>query len=122
MLTGQGEYQRLEALRNRRPLLDLQDGEIVELYQLEKRFSPTSYGEIVAVLSTFPPYLVDRPHLITSFVEVLYQAGQAAFRGITNREALRDLLESKRQIDSDLARAMQHHPAEFERGFAALPE
>jgi hypothetical protein len=122
MLTNQAEYERLQTLRNRRSLLDLQDGEIIELYRMEKRFSPTSYGEIVAVLSTFPPYLSDRPHLISPFIELFYQAGRAAFKGITGREALRELLTSKSQVDTDLAIAMQHHPAEFERCLAALPE
>lgn len=122
MLTDPAGYERLQNLRNRRPQLDLQDTEIVELYRLEKKFAPTSYGEIVAVLSTFPPYLADRPHLIVYFVEVLYQAGQAAFKGINGREALRELLASKSHVDSDLSQAMQLHPAEFERGLAALPE
>ncbi len=122
MLTEQAEFERLQALRNRRPLLDLQDTEISELYRLEKRFSPRSYGEIVAVLSTFPPYLADRPHLIGYFIEILYQAAQVAFKDFTGREALRELLASKSQVDTDLAQAMQRHPADFERGLAALPE
>lgn len=122
MFTEQAEFERLQALRNRRPLLDLQDAEIAELYRLEKHFSPRSYGEIVAVLSTFPPYLSDRPHLIVYFIEILYQAGQTAFKGFSGREALRELLASKSQVDADLDQAMQRHPVEFERGLAALPE
>lgn len=122
MLTDQAGYERLQNLRDRRPQLDLQDAEIDELYRLEKQFAPTSYGEIVAVLSTYPPYLAGRPHLIVYFVEVLYRAGQAAFKGITNREALRELLASKSQVDGHLTEAMRLHPAEFERGLAVLPE
>lgn len=118
----QNGYNRLVDLRERCHDLVLQDAEIFELYNLEKQFAPTSYGEIVAVLSSFPPYLAGRPQLIVPFVEALYRAGQAAFRGITNRESLRELLLSKSQVDSNLALAMQLHPAEFERGLAALPQ
>ncbi len=114
-------YERLVALRDRCQDLELQDAEIFELYGLEKRFAPTPYREIVAVLSTYPPYLPARPPLIVPFVEHLYRAGQAAFRGVTNRESLRELLASKSQVDSHIARAMQLYPAEFERGLAALP-
>ncbi|MBN9389567.1 MAG: hypothetical protein J0I20_16175 [Chloroflexi bacterium] len=118
----QNGYSRLADLRERCPDLELQDPEIFELYNLEKRFAPTPYGEIVAVLSTFPPYLTGRPHLIVPFVAALYRAGQAAFRGITDRESLRELLLSKSQVDANLRQALQLHPAEFERGLAALPQ
>lgn len=114
-------YERLAALREKCQDLELQDAEIIELYGLEKRFAPTPYGEIVAVFSTFPAYLADRPHLIVPFVAALYRAGQAAFRGVTDRESLRELLASKSHVDGNIARAMQLHPAEFERGLAALP-
>lgn len=113
--------ETLAVLRNRCQDLELQDAEISELYELEKRFAPTPYGEIVAVLSTFPPYLAERPHLIVPFVAAFYRAGQAAFRGVTDRESLRELLLSKSQVDHHLAQAMQLHPAEFERGLATLP-
>ena len=113
-------YERMEALRDRCQDLQLQDAEIFELYSLEKRFAPTSYGEIVAVLSAFPPYLAKRPHLIVPFVELLYRAGQAAFQGVTDPQSLRELLASKSHVDTNIARAMQLHPGEFERGLTAL--
>src|SRR3954453_16738173 len=116
MSVDQIGYDRLVALRERCHDLELQDDEIFELYSLEKQFAPTPYGEIVAVLSSYPPYLSVRPHLIVPFVELLYRAGQAAFRGITGRESLRELLTSKSHVDSNIARAMELYPAEFERG------
>src|SRR4051812_32886669 len=100
-------YERLAALRDRCHDLELEDTEIFELYSLEKRFAPTPYGEIVAVLSSYPPYLAGRPHLIFPFVELLYRAGQAAYRGVTGRDSLRELLASKSHVDANIARAMQ---------------
>ncbi len=112
------ELSRLAALRERRPASDLSDSEIIELYKLEKLAAPTSYGWLVAALSTFPPYLDRRPHLIAVFLPALYSAGRAAFRGFQTQADLQELLISKSVIDNDLHQALQNHPAEFELGLA----
>src|SRR5215207_275336 len=102
------ELGRLAALRDRRPDFDLSDSEILELYTLEKLAGPTPYGWLVAVLSTFPPYLDTRPHLIADFLAALYSAGRAAFRGFQSRADLQELLNSKSVIDNDLRQALQN--------------
>ncbi len=103
------------ALRDRRPACDLNDAELLELYGLERQFARNAYGRLVAVLSTFPPYLDARPYLIGPFVEGLYEAAQGVFRGVQGRAELLEFIESKSQVDDDLRAAFTHHRAVFDQ-------
>ncbi|HEX2912901.1 MAG TPA: hypothetical protein VH186_18995 [Chloroflexia bacterium] len=114
------ELERLNSLRQRRPLLDLTDDELLELFRLEDKLAPNPYGQVVAVLSTFPPYLAARPHLIPAFIEALYRAAKAAHRGLSSQDDLREYLESKSQVDNDLSAALKLHFEEFERAIARI--
>lgn len=114
------EVARVRELRERRPLLDLSDAEILELYDLEKRYTSRAYSKLVAALSVFPPYLDSRPQLINAFVAALYEGGKAVFAGVTSRDEFREFLLSKAQVDNDLETAYNNHRPEFEAAIDAL--
>ncbi len=114
-MPGTEPPERLAALRQRRVQCDLDQTELLELYDLEKQFSPNYYGLLVAALSTFPPYLAKQPGLIPVFVEGLHAAWLHAFRGSKVRREFEEFLGSKAHVDGDLGAAMAAHPAEFER-------
>ena len=112
------DFQRLTELRDRRPDSDLTEAEVNELFDLEWQAAPNAYGQVVAVLATFPPYLDRYPALIPAFIAGLYQAWQKAFRGSKIRAEFDEFLASKAHIDDDLGLALRNHPAEFEAAVA----